>query len=207
MDTQHSWLPLSSLWSALDQHSLVQAGLGLGILLACALLIGRLARVLLRHAIGVLGRQSSLHWVADLVEHKVFVRLAQVMPSLVVQFGLRGVPQLSPLAEKLLGNMAFAVTLLFLLLAISALLDALLAIHARSEHARTRSIKGYVQLARMILFVFGAIAIVATLIDRSPLLLLSGLGAMSAVILLVYKENPKNPEKTENLKTSIWTPG
>jgi miniconductance mechanosensitive channel len=36
--------------------------------------------------------------------------------------------------------------------------------------------------------VFGAIIIVATLIDRSPLLLLSGLGAMSAVILLVYKD-------------------
>jgi len=39
-----------------------------------------------------------------------------------------------------------------------------------------------------VLFVFGAIIIVATLIDRSPLLLLSGLGAMSAVILLVYKD-------------------
>uniref|UniRef100_A0A1I7YQK6 Mechanosensitive ion channel protein n=1 Tax=Steinernema glaseri TaxID=37863 RepID=A0A1I7YQK6_9BILA len=48
--------------------------------------------------------------------------------------------------------------------------------------------KGYVQLAKMVLFVFGAIIIVATLIDRSPLLLLSGLGAMSAVILLVYKD-------------------
>jgi len=40
----------------------------------------------------------------------------------------------------------------------------------------------------MILYIFGAIIIVATLIDRSPLLLLSGLGAMSAVILLVYKD-------------------
>ena len=40
----------------------------------------------------------------------------------------------------------------------------------------------------MVLYVFGAIIIVATLIDRSPLLLLSGLGAMSAVILLVYKD-------------------
>ena len=43
-------------------------------------------------------------------------------------------------------------------------------------------------MAKMVLYVFGAIIIVATLIDRSPLLLLSGLGAMSAVILLVYKD-------------------
>ncbi len=40
----------------------------------------------------------------------------------------------------------------------------------------------------MVLWVFSAIVIVATLIDRSPLLLLSGLGAMSAVLLLVYKD-------------------
>lgn len=40
----------------------------------------------------------------------------------------------------------------------------------------------------MLLYVFSAIIIVATLIDRSPMLLLSGLGAMSAVILLVYKD-------------------
>jgi miniconductance mechanosensitive channel len=44
------------------------------------------------------------------------------------------------------------------------------------------------QLAKMMLWIFAAIIIVATLIDRSPLLLLSGLGAMSAVLLLVYKD-------------------
>jgi miniconductance mechanosensitive channel len=61
--------------------------------------------------------------------------------------------------------------------------------HLRPHRTRrTRSIKGYMQLAKMVLYVFGAIIIVATLIDRSPLLLLSGLGAMSAVILLVYKD-------------------
>jgi len=73
-------------------------------------------------------------------------------------------------------------------LALACLLDALLDIYARTEHARTRSIKGYVQLAKMVLWVFSIIVIIATLIDRSPLLLLSGLGAMSAVLLLVYKD-------------------
>ncbi|MGV8364703.1 mechanosensitive ion channel family protein, partial [Pseudomonas aeruginosa] len=68
------------------------------------------------------------------------------------------------------------------------LLNALLDIYARTEHARTRSIKGYVQLAKIAVFVFGAIIIVSIIIDRSPLLLLSGLGAMSAVLLLVYKD-------------------
>ncbi|SPO67977.1 mechanosensitive ion channel family protein [Pseudomonas sp. JV241A] len=188
MDIQQLWQNTLDLWGTLDQHPILHAGIGLGVLLVIALLLGRVARFLVLHAARLLGRQPALHWVNDLRENKVFQRLAQTTPSLVVQFGLKLVPELSATSQHFLGNVALAFTILFLTLALSALLDALLDIYARTEHARTRSIKGYVQLAKMVLFVFGAIVIVATLIDRSPLLLLSGLGAMSAVILLVYKD-------------------
>lgn len=157
-------------------------------LLLVSLLVGRLARFLVLHASRLLARQPALRWLDDLRQNKVFHRLAQTTPSLVIQFGLKLVPELSDTAQHFLGNFALAFTLLFMTLALSCLLDALLDIYARTEHARTRSIKGYVQLAKMMLWIFAAIVIVATLIDRSPLLLLSGLGAMSAVLLLVYKD-------------------
>ncbi|SED14608.1 miniconductance mechanosensitive channel [Pseudomonas saponiphila] len=188
MDFKQLWLNTQDLWGALDQHPLLHAGIGLTLLLVVALVLGRVARYLVLHAIRLLGRQPSLHWLNDLRRNKVFHRLAQMTPSLVIQFGLHLVPELSKTSLLFLGNLAMAFTILFQLLALSALLNALLDIYARTEHARTRSIKGYVQLAKMVLYVFGAIIIVATLIDRSPLLLLSGLGAMSAVILLVYKD-------------------
>ncbi|NVZ30223.1 mechanosensitive ion channel family protein [Pseudomonas gingeri] len=188
MDMKQLWLNAQDLWGALDRHPLLHTGLGLVFLLVVALLLGRVARYLILHATKLLGRQPAMHWLNDLHQNKVFHRLAQMTPSLVIQFGLYLVPELSKTALLFLGNAALAVTLLFLVLALSALLNALLDIYARTEHARTRSIKGYVQLAKMGLFVLGAIVIVATLIDRSPLLLLSGLGAMSAVILLVYKD-------------------
>ncbi|SQF99964.1 mechanosensitive ion channel family protein [Paucimonas lemoignei] len=158
------------------------------LLLVVALAAGRLARFLILYAMKMLGRQPTLHWLNDLLHNKVFNRLAQIVPSLVIQFGLNLVPDLSDTAKNIIGNIALAFTITFLTLALGALLNALLDIYARTTHARTRSIKGYVQLAKMILYIFAAIIIVATLIDRSPLLLLSGLGAMSAVILLVYKD-------------------
>ncbi|WP_409301983.1 mechanosensitive ion channel family protein [Pseudomonas sp. KCJK8993] len=188
MDFKQLWLDTQDLWGALDQHPLLHAGLGLALLLVVALVLGRVARYLVLHGVRLLGRQAALHWLNDLRQNKVFHRLAQMTPSLVIQFGLHLVPELSQASQLFLGNLAMAFTILFQLLALSALLNALLDIYARTEHARTRSIKGYVQLAKMVLYVFGAIIIVATLIDRSPLLLLSGLGAMSAVILLVYKD-------------------
>jgi len=188
MDIKQLWLRTQDIFGALDQHPLLQAVLGMTLLLIVALLLGRLARYVILHAARLLGRQPALHWVNDLLQNKVFHRLAQTTPSLVIQFGLHLVPELSKTGLIFFGNVALAFTFLFQVLAMSALLNALLDIYARTEHARTRSIKGYVQLAKLVLFVFGAIVIVATLIDRSPLLLLSGLGAMSAVIILVYKD-------------------
>ena len=188
MDIQRLWHDTLDLWGSLDQHPVLHAGIGLAVLLVIALVMGRLARFLVLHATRLLARQPALAWLDDLRHNKVFQRLAQTTPSLVVQFGLKLVPELSADSQHFLGNLALAFTLLFMTLALSCLLDALLDIYARTEHARTRSIKGYVQLAKMVLFVFSAIVIVATLIDRSPLLLLSGLGAMSAVIILVYKD-------------------
>ena len=188
MDFQSLWQHVQNLWSALDQHPVLHASLGLALLFGVALLLGRIARYLMLHAVKLLGRQPPLFWLTDLLHNKVFHRLAQTVPSLVIQFGLTLVPELSEAIRHFLGNIALAFTILFQMLALGALLNALLDIYARTEHARTRSIKGYVQLAKMILYIFGAIIIVATLIDRSPLLLLSGLGAMSAVILLVYKD-------------------
>ncbi|WPP01194.1 mechanosensitive ion channel family protein [Pseudomonas sp. HR96] len=188
MMISHGWQQVQQLLSALDQQPWLAAGLSLALLLLCAWLAGKVARATLLRVTQALSAQAALHWLDDLLQHRVIHRLGQTVPSLVLQFGLRGIPQLAPGTATVLGNVALALTVLFLLLATSALLDALLAIYSRTEHARTRSIKGYVQLARMVLFVFGGIIVVATLIDRSPLLLLSGLGAMSAVILLVYKD-------------------
>ena len=188
MDLSSPLATLQGYWALLDQHPLTSAALGLVILLAVAWIVGRLARFLVRRAADLLARQPALSWLADLRDNRVFQRLAQTVPSLVVQFGLALIPNLTGRPEAFLRNLAMAVTALFLLLALSALLDALLDIYARTEHARTRSIKGYVQLAKLFLFVFGGIVVVSILIDRSPMLLLSGLGAMSAVLLLVYKD-------------------
>ncbi|MCF1249343.1 mechanosensitive ion channel family protein [Pseudomonas putida] len=188
MDIQRIWRDSLDLWGTLDQHPMLHAAIGLAVLLLISLAVGRLARFLILHGARLLARQPALKWLDDLRHNKVFHRLAQTTPSLVLQFGLKLVPELSDTAQHFLGNVALAFTLLFMTMALSCLLDALLDIYARTEHARTRSIKGYVQLAKMMLWIFASIIIVATLIDRSPLLLLSGLGAMSAVLLLVYKD-------------------
>ena len=188
MDIQQLWVQFQTLWAHLDEHPWLSALLGLIVLVGIALIAGHVARIIVLRVTKMLGRQPALHWINDLREHKVFHRLAQLTPSLMVQFGRNLVPDMSDNGRHFLGNLALAITIFVLTRVISALLDAMLDIYSRTNYAKTRPIKGYVQLTKMLLYVFSAIIIVATLIDRSPMLLLSGLGAMSAVILLVYKD-------------------
>jgi miniconductance mechanosensitive channel len=81
-----------------------------------------------------------------------------------------------------------ALAALFVVLACNATLSAVDGLYSATPRGREHSIKGYVQLGKIIIWLIGIIVIVATLIDRSALSLLAGLGAISAVLLLIFKD-------------------
>ncbi|VVE02854.1 mechanosensitive ion channel family protein [Pandoraea fibrosis] len=161
---------------------------GLALLVGVAVLVQAVAQFLIVRVVRLVVQRTANRWDDALLAHRVFHRAARILPYLVIQFGIAWVPDLPPKAVMVISNVALATTLLYATLAIAGILDAAQTVYALSEHARTRSIKGYVQLGKIALYVVAAIAIVATIIDRSPWLLLSGLGAMSAVLLLVFKD-------------------
>src|SRR5690606_34847378 len=61
-------------------------------------------------------------------------------------------------------------------------------LYHRKPQSRLRPIRGYIQVAKIAIYIIAALLIIATLIDRSPLILLSGLGAMAAVLILVFQD-------------------
>lgn len=74
------------------------------------------------------------------------------------------------------------------LLTLTAMLSAANTIYAVTPLAKTRPIKGFVQLVQIVVWILGGVLIVATVLERSPPLLLSGFGAMTAILLLVFKD-------------------
>nr|WP_281245965.1 mechanosensitive ion channel family protein [Oceanisphaera psychrotolerans] len=74
------------------------------------------------------------------------------------------------------------------MLSLYALLDALLDIFQQQPAMRTFPLRGIFQSLKLIASIFIGLLIISTLIGKSPLLLLSGLGAMTAVLMLVFKD-------------------
>ncbi|MGB8633858.1 MAG: mechanosensitive ion channel domain-containing protein [Rhodanobacteraceae bacterium] len=162
--------------------------LGLALLAVIAFVAYIISRRVLLRVIRAVTQRTAWTWDDALEKHGMFTRLAQMVPTLVLQFGIGLVPGIPDEIDTLVRNVALALTVLFALLSLNAVLNALEDLYQASPSGRHRSIKGYVQLIKIILFVIGAIVIIASLINRSPLLLLSGLGAVSAVLLLVFKD-------------------
>jgi miniconductance mechanosensitive channel len=144
-------------------------------------------RVVIRTA-RAFAKRSSVTWDDALVAHNVFGRLVQVVPAIIVYLGTPFVSGFPESAAVVLRNAAMGYIILMLTMTLTALLSAGNTIYAATQAARTRPIKGFVQLLQILVWILGSILIVATVLERSPLLLLSGFGAMTAILLLVFKD-------------------
>lgn len=121
-------------------------------------------------------------------ESRVIVRLSNVVPAVVLSLGVAVIPNLPDFVTTVVRNVASAFIILTIALAIGNFLTILNRLYERRPDAAMKPIKGYVQVIKIGVYVVATLLIVATLIDRSPLILLSGLGAMAAVLMLVFQD-------------------
>lgn len=115
-------------------------------------------------------------------------RLAQVVPALVLSGGIYLVPDLPEVTTTIIRNISIAYLILTLARSFSAAMTSINEIYNRQPDAHEKPIKGYLQIAKIVVYVVAAILIIASLLDRSPVILLSGIGAMGAVAMLVFQD-------------------
>ncbi|MDH7942726.1 mechanosensitive ion channel family protein [Pseudohongiella sp. SYSU M77423] len=132
--------------------------------------------------------QAPAERSSDYRKFKFIPRLAHVVPALVITFGVALVPGLPEGVIVLVRNVANAFIVLTLALALSGVLDMINHVYSQRPDALDRPIKGYLQVANIVIFAVAVLLMIATLLDRSPLILLSGLGALAAVLMLVFQD-------------------
>lgn len=133
--------------------------------------------------------KTSFKWDDLIVEAGVVGRAAMVIPALIILGCYRAeVLGLSEDLESLVGNVAAAWIVLAIMATVLAILDLVqLGYHKRERHKR-HPIKGYVQLAKIFVVLIGIIAGVAKLVGAELGSLFVGMGALTAVIMLVFKD-------------------
>lgn len=139
---------------------------------------------ILFHLIAKLIKRSATKVDDVLLETPLFARIAAVGP--VIVFNVFG--SLLPGPPHLIQQFINAVLVLLIILIVSAMLTSVDKVYNSLSLPVDLPMKSYIQTVRIILFAIGFMILISALIGKSPWLLLSGVGAMTAVLLLIFKD-------------------
>lgn len=123
-------------------------------------------------------------WDNILFDQRVFDSIALVIPGVLMFRVLPFLQVLAPSATQILRVLIMIVVALSL----DRLLEAGLKIYNSYPISDRMPIKGYVQILQIALWIFTGTAILSLLLGQSPWILLSGLGALSAVLILIFQD-------------------
>ncbi len=133
--------------------------------------------------------KSKTEWDDILLKRKVFTRLAHLAPAMVVYaFATLMFGEFSVHLVQIVKGGASIYMLIIIILVINAFLNGVQDIYNSYEISKDKPITGFVQVAKIIIYAIIIISIIAILIGKSPVILFTGLGAMAAVLILVFKD-------------------
>jgi len=118
-----------------------------------------------------------------LIDSKVFKQLALIAPALVFIYAKEIINMRPEISQIIAAYIGVNVTLI--IIRVFTLINK---IYNTFEISYTRPIKGYIQMAQVLAGFLGIVASVYISIGKSPLGFISGLGAMTAVLMLIFKD-------------------
>ena len=175
---------IDNLMQLLPQHPLLQSLSIMGILCIVSFIsYGITVKVIIK-ILTKMFRKTSTKIDDILIKRNIFNRLAYIVPVLIFYNFAYTMPSITGLIKQC------ALTLIVLtgLLVLNALLGAIEDIYKQTKYSNRINIKSYLQVAKLIINIFGLIIMVSILIGKNPAWLLSGIGAFAAVLIIIFKD-------------------
>ncbi|MEN8117878.1 MAG: mechanosensitive ion channel domain-containing protein [Bacteroidota bacterium] len=155
-----------------------------------------------------IARRTKTQWDDILIKNKVFKGLAHLVPAFIILYtadfsypsiiqdfkDLDAETQSMLLKDHYLSLYGFLTNIarlyftLIIVFVANSILNAGLEIYNTTDYSHHRPIKGYIQLVKIFVFFMAGIMIIAILLGKDPTVLLAGLGAMAAVLLLIFRD-------------------
>ena len=160
----------------------------IAVILFLALIADLITKKVLIGSIQRIVKKSKTKWDDILVQKKVIHRIAHFAPALVIYYAsnisLEKYPDILNVVES-----GIYIYLIFIaMLALDAFFSALLDIYQTLPMSKDRPIKGYVQVIKIVIHSVGSILIISELLGKNPTAVFASLGALAAVLILVFRD-------------------
>ncbi|MBU3021984.1 mechanosensitive ion channel family protein [Aestuariibacter sp. A3R04] len=162
--------------------------LAVSAILTVALIAYFISRVVLKIQIAHLVKRSKNDWDDALLNHGFFRRLTHLVPAVVI---FLMTPVLISDDNVILGFLLKSSQLYMMvaaLLAIYALLNTVQDVYNDSYLAKRASITGFIQVAKLVFAVIVLLLSISLIVNKSPIIIMSGLTALAAVLLLIFRD-------------------
>ncbi|MEG1866924.1 MAG: mechanosensitive ion channel, partial [Bacteroides sp.] len=160
----------------------------LAFILAVAFLGDLVCRHIVLRLVSKLVKRTKATWDDIIFDRRVMIYLSHLVPPILIYLLIPiAIPDPDTLAlvQRLSLIYMIAVFLRFL----NVFLAAVYHVYSDRDQFRDRPLKGILQTAQMVAFLIGGIGIISLFINRSPVVLLTGLGASAAILVLVFKDS------------------
>ncbi len=154
------------------------------IIFVIAIIIDFIIKRILLSTIFRIVEKTKNKWDDIIFNKKVFIKLSHIAPGVIFYLISPYMGSLSFIIERL----SLVYITIMAILAINAFLNALVDIFKTFDMYKKVPLKGYVQIVQIFVFIVGGIIAIGLLINKSPWKLISGIGAMTAVLMLIFKD-------------------
>ena len=160
------------------------------LIIGVALLSNVICRHIILRAVAKLVKRTKATWDDVVFDHKVMIHISRMVAPILIYIAI---PIAFPEhAQSGLLDFLRRICLIYIIAVflrfISVFLVAIYHVYSEREQFKDRPLKGLLQTAQVTIFFIGAIVIVSILINKSPTVLLTGLGASAAILMLVFRD-------------------
>ena len=145
-------------------------------------------KTIIRFTVSKVAKRSHLLWPSVMHKHKVFTRLSHFVPAIIIWFMAGLTLKEAPFWLGFIQNLTYVYMLATGLVVLISFVESLYRIYESLPISDHRNIKGYVQLIKILLFIVVLLIIISVVSRKDLSAIIAGIGAMAAVLLLVFKD-------------------
>lgn len=135
-------------------------------------------------------KKTKSTWDDILLEKKIFDKLSQVAPILIVFYTIKIAFPFNDIVVLYVQKAIMVYMVVVVIMMFNSFLNAVNEIYDQTIGAKKgTSIKSYIQVVKIIVFIIAAISALSIILDKEVGYFVTGLGAMTAVLLLVFKDS------------------
>jgi miniconductance mechanosensitive channel len=147
-----------------------------------------IAKVVILNIVTRIIRKTTSTWDDVFLEQKVFDHLSHLAPVLVIWFMAGWALKAYPLWLIFVHKLAYIYIVIVATVIVNSFIEAWHQIYNTLPISRHRHIKGYVQLLKVFIIFISILIIISVLFKKDIGSIVAGLGAMTAVLILVFRD-------------------